>query len=53
MMDTNLDFNNKNLDINTLQTTPTPAIFILGPLFMAGVVLGSILAIVTIKTKER
>ena len=52
-MDTNLDFNNKNLGVNTLQTASTPAIFILGPLFMAGVVIGSIIATMTIKTKER
>lgn len=45
---------NENLGANTLQATPTPTptIYLLGALFTAGVVIGSILGTVITK-KER
>jgi hypothetical protein len=53
-MNENLCVKNENLGVNTLQTapTPTPTIYLLGTLFTAGVVIGSILGTIITK-KER
>ena len=51
-MNRNLDLKNENLGINTLQTTPT-SIYVLGALFTAGVVIGSIFGTIMTQTKER
>lgn len=52
-MNDNLYIKNENLGINTLQTTPTPAVYALGALFIGGLVIGSILGTVITKKKER
>lgn len=51
-MNENLDINNENLGINTLQT-PTSTIYMLGALFTAGLVIGSIFGVIMTKPKER
>ena len=52
-MNENLDIKNENLGINTLQTTPTPTIYLLGALFTVGIVVGSIFGKIITKPKER
>jgi hypothetical protein len=52
-MNENLDIEKKNLGINTLQSTPTPAIYLLGTIFTVGVVIGSIFGTIMTKPKER